>query len=476
MSQSYRCQNLVIGSGPGGSVTAWTLASHGRDVLLLEEGPCLPLDSCAPFSIDEMTQKYRNGGLNPALGQPRIPLVEGRCVGGGSEINSALYHRTPEQILDRWRAVYSVKHAGMEDMRPHFDACERALSVQLNPGTQPRIARKMKLGAEHLGWKTEEVPRAFKYETEPCGNGRILGKRQSMTETLIPSAVQAGVRLQGGVRGLKIARRKDHWNVTALQHGARVEIEADAVFVCGGAIQTPALLRRSGIHRNIGNSLSLHPMIKVVAVFDEEVNGGHPDVAAQQVNEYSPNLCMGCSISSLPYLALAMTDHPDAALDLRRTSPQMAVYYASIRGSATGRIRDLPWSTAPLLRYSLAPEDLRGLATGLRRLCQVLFAAGATSLYPSIPWFPPLRNADDLSRIPVTLPRSASLTSVHVFSSCPMGERSQQSAVDSFGQVHGQRNLVINDASVLCGPPGVNPQGTIMAFARRNALHFIKGL
>jgi len=34
-------------------------------------------------------------------------------------------------------------------------------------------------------------------------------------------------------------------------------------------------------------------------------------------------------------------------------------------------------------------------------------------------------------------------------------------------------NLFIADASLLCTAPGVNPQGTIMALARRNALHFL---
>src|SRR5579863_8101747 len=35
---------VVIGSGPGGSVTAHLLAERGKDVLILEEGPNLPLE------------------------------------------------------------------------------------------------------------------------------------------------------------------------------------------------------------------------------------------------------------------------------------------------------------------------------------------------------------------------------------------------------------------------------------------------
>jgi choline dehydrogenase-like flavoprotein len=62
---------------------------------------------------------------------------------------------------------------------------------------------------------------------------------------------------------------------------------------------------------------------------------------------------------------------------------------------------------------------------------------------------------------------------IHLFSSCPMGESRKLCAADSFGMVHGTPNLFINDASLICTAMGVNPQGTVMALARRNALHFL---
>ena len=67
----------------------------------------------------------------------------------------------------------------------------------------------------------------------------------------------------------------------------------------------------------------------------------------------------------------------------------------------------------------------------------------------------------------------ASLMTIHLFSSCPMGENRSQCAADSFGRVHDLKNLYLADASLLCTAPGVNPQGSIMALARRNALHFL---
>lgn len=78
-------------------MTACLAAEAGRDVLVLEEGAHHPIDSAPSFSLAEMDQKYRNAGLNVTFGGTSITYLEGRCVGGGSEINAALYHRPLEK-------------------------------------------------------------------------------------------------------------------------------------------------------------------------------------------------------------------------------------------------------------------------------------------------------------------------------------------------------------------------------------------
>ena len=75
---------VVVGSGPGGCVTAYHLAAAGRSVTVLEDGEHLSLDAVPAFSRAEMERKYRNGGLTLAFGAARVQYVEGRCVGGGA--------------------------------------------------------------------------------------------------------------------------------------------------------------------------------------------------------------------------------------------------------------------------------------------------------------------------------------------------------------------------------------------------------
>jgi choline dehydrogenase-like flavoprotein len=87
---------------------------------------------------------------------------------------------------------------------------------------------------------------------------------------------------------------------------------------------------------------------------------------------------------------------------------------------------------------------------------------------------PVLKSQQELKKIPDILPQGImNLMTIHLFSSCPMGEDKKICAANSFGRIHGFKNLYIGDASLLCKAPGVNPQGTVMAIARRNALKFL---
>jgi choline dehydrogenase-like flavoprotein len=480
LQSELRAEIVVIGSGPGGAITACLLAEAGRDVLLVEEGDHLPLSSCEPFSREEMLQKYRNGGQTVALGKNKIAYVEGRCVGGGSEINSGLYHRTPPEILERWRKEFKVEAATEKDLQPHFEQSERDVSVSLLPDVAPAASLKLHEGAAKLGWKSLEVPRWFRYDTAPKSEKQNskseIGKRQSMTETFIPRFLKAGGRLQPKTRANRIRQNGSGWLIEAAhKFGGMVRIAADHLFLCAGAVHTPALLRRSGITRNIGNSLQVHPTVKIIARFPDVVNSATMGVPVHQVKEFSPRLSFGCSISSPAYLALGLLDHPEAARETSRTWPNTAIYYAMITSEGRGTVRGLPGFRDPLVRYALTETDRRNLADGLRKLAQALFAAGATQLFPSLTRGPGLRCDGCLSKIPDVLPDGrANLMTIHLFSSAPMGEDKARCATDSFGRVHGFSNLYVNDASLLCTAPGVNPQGSIMALARRNALAFLK--
>jgi choline dehydrogenase-like flavoprotein len=329
-----------------------------------------------------------------------------------------------------------------------------------------------------LGWRAVAVPRLVSYASD-AATGAVLSRKQSMSETFVPRFVKAGGRLLPLTRALRLSYRSGRWHVRArmgedCQTSVLLDLESTNVIVAGGPLQTPALLRRSGITRNVGDTLHFHPMVKVIARFPEEVNTpGQPD-PVHQIKEFDPRFSMGCSISAPATLALLMIDHPEHFGEIDRNWRHLAIYYVQTTGGQ-GTVRTLPGFQDVLVRSRYNPADMRNLAEGLRKLAECLYAAGATALYPGVAGMPVLRSRGDLDRIPVELPaRHVGLATFHLFATCPMGQNESRCATDSFGKVRGADGLYVNDASLLPGPTVVNPQGTVMAIAHRNAQRFLE--
>jgi choline dehydrogenase-like flavoprotein len=445
-----RASVAVVGSGPGGAVAACVLAEAGRDVILIEEGPEMGQQSCRPFSIAEMTQKYRHGGVTAALGSCPVAYVEGRVVGGGSEVNSALYHRAPAARLEEWSLRFAVEGLTEEDLAPHFDSLEKDLAVQADSTGGHPAGRKLAEGAARLGLECRQALRMARPGPGPL-------HRLAMSDIHIPRALKAGCRLLDGTRVERLRRRGSGWVLKARALGPLFDIEADHVFLACGAIQTPALLRRSGLAPRAGATLAIHPMAKLVAQFPEEVNAPDAGVAAQQVKPPHGRCSFGCSIASPQNLALNLLDYPEPLSRLAKDWRRMAAFYVMVPGSGRGEVRALPGFPDPLVRYEVSAEERRGLDEGLGELARIISAAGAERIFAA-----PAAGAD------------ARLATLHLMGSCPMGEHAGLCVADSSGRVRGCEGLWLADASLFCGPLGVNPQGTVMALARRNARAFLK--
>jgi choline dehydrogenase-like flavoprotein len=463
---------LVVGSGAGGAVTAATLARAGRTVTIIEEGPWVDPDSTEPFSLEEMRAKYRHGGSCAALGRPAIAYAEGRCVGGSTEINSGLYHRLPGELADEWQRIYRIDEFGADALDHYSARIENELAVSRLPGAPPMSSAVLERGAAKLGWQAVEFSRVFRYEP----GGRAV--KQTMARTLLPRAMEAGATVIADCRVSKLLRSGDRVVGAQCERtrpdgtSEHLVIRAEDVFVCAGATQTPALLHRSGIRRNIGNGLKMHPTVKIAARFDHPID--HGDVPMHRVTEFAPGLTIGGSASRRGHVALALADsgadYASALADWER----VAVYYAAIRSEGHGRVLAVPGLRAPLVTYNLTDGDMSRLARALLHLGEVLLAAGATEMYPSVTGGVVARGPEDLVQWwDATSRNRANLMTVHLTSTVRIGENRERTGADSFGRVWGFTNLHVNDASLLPDAPGVNPQGTIMAIAARNSDHFL---
>ena len=463
---------LIVGSGAGGAPTAAILAEAGFDVVVLEEGPLVRQGDVTPFSLEQMDRQYRAGGVTAAIGLPSIAYTEGCCAGGGTEVNSGLYRRPPEEVLDRWRRDRGLVDFDSDELYRICDEVEQVLSVQTVPGDQTAASEALRRGAATLGWRHDEIPRWMDYAS---GSDARSGRRRSMTETYLPQAEAAGARVLTGYRvdRLVLDRGRAFRAEATTSDGRAATVDFGHVVVCGGAIQTPALLQRSGLRRHIGRSLAVHPTVKLAARFDEPVNVAD-DVAVHQVKEFAPDLSFGGSASSPGLVALSLSDQWDrfgpAILDWEHLS----VYYAAITSEGRGRVLTLPGLRDPLVTYRLTRRDKDLLGRGLARLALLMLEAGATEVYPSYRGAPVVRRPADLATLQATFGVSrASLMTVHLCSTVPCGE-DERSATDSFGLVRGTQNVRVNDASLLPDAPGVNPQASVMALAIRNARRFVE--
>jgi len=476
--EKHSAEVLVIGSGPGGASTAALLAEAGVDVLLVEEGSHHRIDSAPSYSLAEMNQKYRNGGLTTTFGKPNITYIEGRCVGGASEINAALYHRPLKSTIRDWQLRFQIDDLEPDSLDPYFEATEREMSVSHIPAGIDPSSVKIRTGADRLGWKSHEIARFWRYDKKP--DGTLSDRRQSMTETMVPRALKAGARLLPDTKITKIHTLGDVATHATGTTGLgpdkkKVRIDFQTVFVCAGAVHTPLLLLRSGLRQNVGNNLHLHPMIRVAVRFPEPFNQPEWGVPTWQIEEFKPLITLGGSHSSLPHIAMWMGNVPHKLSKLRDWE-HIAVFYVAAVGSGAGIVRDLPLVREPFVTMPVLPVDLALLGEGLYRLGQMAFAAGAVEIWSPIAGAPSIRHPEELSWVRQGLPHDKiNVSTIHLFSSCPMGEDPRTTAVHSHGRLRGSQNIYLNDASILPLSPAVNPQGTVMAVARRNAAAFLAG-
>jgi len=483
------CGVVIVGSGAGGATMAAELTDAGVDVVVVEEGGYHPTESFTSQAGRATRTLYRDGGLAVAFGKPPVLFAEGRCVGGSTVVNGGMSWRTPGRVLARWAREEGVAAIGEQDMEPFFAKVESRISVaRQDPETIGRDMQLLKAGADAKGWTIIPNLRNQLHcaGTNNCTNGCPTGAKRSMLVTNIPRALARGARVYADCRVERVTSKGRA--VTGINgrfirpdgsRGPRLTVRSPVVIVAGGAVQTPALLARSGLRSGsgmLGRNLSMHPNAKVVAFFDEEVIGWHGVHQAYQVREFIDDGILITAVNLPPSLvAVGMPGYGRELGDLMASYNHMLTAGCLVEDTSTGRVRNVP-GLGTQVTYQLSQADAGRVIRGVGRTAELMFAAGARRVMLPFDGAPSVHDPDELAGVLArpAAARSMELFTVHLMGTARMSDDPYRGVTDSFGGFHGVSGLFVADASLFPGPIGVNPMETIMALVVRNAQRLIE--
>jgi choline dehydrogenase-like flavoprotein len=470
------CDVAIVGSGAGGAVTAAILAEAGLEVVVLEAGPYMDRRTYPDEPLAALSALYRDGGLTIAEGRPAIPTPVGRAVGGTTVINSGTCFRAPEPVLAGWRSEHGIEWAS--ELDAEYASAEEMLHVRLvDPERMGRNGQLLREGAEALGVRHAPLARNAGgcFQCSSCPSGCRLDAKQAMHVSYLPRAVARGARIRAGVEARRVLF--EGVRATGVECVARAReftLRARrAVVVAGGAFGTPELLLRSGYRApsgELGRNLRIHPACWVGARFAEEVRGWDGVMQSYAVSEWEDRgLLLEATFTPLAFGAQWLpgtgTEHQERV----RAYDHIASTGVHLSDRSSGRV-GLARDGSLRISYKLTDDDARRLTFGIARAAELLYAAGASEVYPQIAGLPiiPRDRVADLDSSP---PRAASmrLEAFHPMGTARMDADPAAGVVGTDGALHGAESLYVADGSLLPSSIGVNPMMTIIAMASRVA-------
>ena len=262
----------------------------------------------------------------------------------------------------------------------------------------------------------------------------------------------------------------------------RVVVRAPAVVVACGAIESPALLLRSGIGGPAaGDFLRLHPTAAVTAYYPEHQNWSWGPPQAALSHEFanlgdghgflieSAQSTTGLFAGAVPWRSGA--DHKRRMKEWARSAPLINLTREQGHGQVT-----LDDAGNAVTHYPMTDEvDIRNIRAGVETLIRIHEAAGAEEIVGSARKSGDWRRGDDLDAFVADVtsqpiaPQEFILFSAHQMGSCRMGTDPESSVADARGELHDVPGVWIGDGSAFPSPSGTNPMLTIMALARRTA-------
>ncbi|GJJ01867.1 oxidoreductase [Duganella rhizosphaerae] len=488
---------IIVGSGAGGGVSAEILALSGLRVLIVEEGA---LRSSSDFNMKEAEaypQLYQESAARKTRDKG-INILQGRTVGGSTTVNWTSSFRTPDITLAYWTKQYGLKDYTPEKLAPWFGMMEQRLNISDWAAAPNENNDLLRRGAAKLGIPTGLIRRNVNgcWNLGYCGMGCPTNAKQSMLVTTIPGALTQGATLLTRARAERFVIQGDkvaQLDCVALDDagraptGRRITLRAKHYIVAGGAINSPALLLRSGApdpHGLLGKRTFLHPVVISAGTFDQRVDGyaGAPQTVYSDHflhnNPIDGAIGYKLEVPPLHPLLLATTtagfgaQHAGDMAQFPHKQAILALLRDGFHADAPGGSVVLDSRGAPVLDYPISDFIWDGARRAFLTMAEIQFAAGAQDVSPvheSAPRYTSWAQAKaGIAALPLKL-LATRVVSAHVMGGCTMSDDQRQGVCGADGRYHGLANLSVYDGSLFPTSIGANPQLSIFGVVARLA-------
>jgi choline dehydrogenase-like flavoprotein len=471
---------IIIGSGAGGSATAYRLAKAGRRVLLLEQGGQLPRDG----STLDVKQVFAEGRFkNPRawVDNKNRQFIPGEFnnVGGKTKwYGAALLRYSPHEFEADSEHQCLGWPIAYDDLAPYYDQAESLLAVT-QFDNEPELQRLIeRILSSDPAWRTDALPLGLKREIleNPDeakhfdGFASACGFKSDAEWNLLDAlSGDPNFHLMADTEAIGLLHAEDDpARIVGVVCGNGESYRADVVVLAAGAMSSPRLLQ--DYLETTGLDEQLPSASMVGANFKIHVNsallGFSPfkktDVLRKTAiffNEHFPHSSVQC---------LGWMDGEILGTQLPAAVPKFiaramgARAYGFFVTTEDGSHEDNRVISCgghgglPVLDYEL--ERLPSAQQEHRALIQAFERA--------------LRGAGMLG-----VSRYMGLAgTAHALGSLVTGDDPQSSVVDADGRVHGMQGLYVADGSVLPRSSRVNPALTIYAWGLRLGDHLAKGV
>lgn len=494
---------IVIGSGFGGSMTAYQLVRAGLRVLMLERGDWVqrgPENWGLHGSIDLTPHYDKSSPLRVVAGGNKKVMGLYSCVGGPSVFYGGVSFRFRERDFEPEKEITTDSGAEWpfryRDLEPYYTQAENLLNISGETGVDPTepprnaplpqgpaplagISHRVKTAAEQLGLRPFQLPLAINY-SDKNRNGCVqcttcdtyacaISAKNDLSVMVLADLIERGLTLKANTVVTRL--HAEHGSVKTVEcmsreSGERLQFESDVIILAAGALASPQLLLASGLQEMnpgghvIGRYLMRHVNAIIFGIFPGQADKenrfhkqlaildfyfGHPGAAFGKLGslQQMPTPPKGLVQNAVPgFLGKLLSQGVPLLTGLLAIAEDQPQYDNRLRIDPDQKDRfGLPQA---VIGHHYSKRDLAALDVLAGEAKKILSRSGALTHY-------------------VHHIRTFS----HAVGTVRMGVDPTSSALDEYCRFRGIDNLYVVDGSFMPTSAALNPSLTIAANALR---------